>query len=132
MPMQGVYATGSEFWVSPRQFYLRIDLASSGVADYEAGVMDGVAWQAHPMSGTSKLEGDEAEARLRRASLNPFDAWKEHFETAETVAEEIVGEKACYKVVLTPADGPTLEPLLRQGHGPARPAGDHGAPTRRP
>lgn len=76
MPMQGVYASGLEYWEKPGRHYLRIDLTSSGVPDYESGVLDGVAWESHPMNGTRKLEGSEARERLRRASLNPFASWK--------------------------------------------------------
>ena len=117
MPMQGVYASAQEFWVSPNTFYFKIDLASMGVPDYEAGVVDGVAWQAHPMSGTTRLSGDEGAAALRRAALNPFEGWQKHFETAETVAEEVVGEKTCYKVVLTPAEGAPLSSFFDKETG---------------
>lgn len=117
MPMQGVYAAAEELWVSPDRFYFRIDLASMGVSDFEAGVVDGVPWQSHPMSGTSKLSGDEGAAALRRAALNPFEGWQKHFETAETVAEEVVGEKTCYKVVLTPAEGAPLSSFFDKETG---------------
>lgn len=108
MPTQGVYATAEEFWVRPGNFYFRIDLAAMGVPDFETGVLEGVAWQSHPMTGTRKLSGAEGAAALRRAALNPYEGWTEHFETAETVAEEIVEEKACFKVVFTPAEGTPL------------------------
>lgn len=108
MPTQGVYATAEEFWVRPDKFYFRIDLAAVGVPDFETGVLEGVAWQSHPMAGTRKLSGAEGAAALRRAALNPFEGWKEQFDTAETVAEEIVEEKTCYKVVFTPAEGTPL------------------------
>ena len=117
MPMQGVYAAAQEFWVSPDRFYFKIDLASMGVTDYETGVVDGVAWQSHPMSGTSTLSGDEGAAARRRASLNPFEDWQEDFETAETVGEELVGEKPCYKVVLTPAEGAPLSSFFDKETG---------------
>jgi hypothetical protein len=117
MPVQGVYASGLEFWEKPGRHYLRIDLASSGVPDYESGVLDGVAWESHPMNGTRKLEGSEARERLRRASLNPFASWKEDFEKAQTVSEEAVGGKACYKVVFTPADGPALNAFFEKDSG---------------
>jgi outer membrane lipoprotein-sorting protein len=117
MPMQGVYSTGVELWERPGKLYFRIDLASMGVADYEAGTLDGLAWESHPMNGTRKLEGVESREQLRRASLNPFSSWKEVFGKAETVAEEAVGEKACYKVVLTPAEGPPLSAWFEKDTG---------------
>lgn len=108
MPMQGVYATGVELWESPSNHYLRIDLATSGVPDYEAGVTGDVAWEAHPMNGTRALEGEEKTRSLRNAHLNPFAHWKSFYEKAETVGEETVREKACHKVVFTPAEGAAL------------------------
>jgi hypothetical protein len=117
MPTQGVYASGVEYWERPGRHYTRIDLASSGVPDYEAGVLDGVAWESHPMNGTRKLEGVEARERLRQASLNPFAAWQEEFEKAEAVAEEMVGETACYKVVLTPPAGPPINAYFDKDSG---------------
>jgi hypothetical protein len=117
MPMQGVYTSGVEYWEKPGRHYIRIDLTSSGVPNYEAGVLDGVAWESHPMNGTRKLEGVEARERLRQASLNPFASWQQEFEKAETVAEETVGEQACYKVEFTPAEGPALHAYFDKDSG---------------
>jgi hypothetical protein len=108
MPMQGVYSTGVEYWRGSENHYFRIDLATSGVPDYEAGVTGDIAWEVHPMNGTRALKGDEKKRSLRNASLNPFAEWKSFYEKAETVAEETVREKACYKVVFTPAEGASL------------------------
>lgn len=117
MPMQGVYADAEARWKQPGSYHFRIDLASVGVPDFETGVVDGVAWQSHPMAGTRKLEGAEAAALVRQAALNPFADWQEHFETAETVAEEAVGEAACYKVVFTPAEGEPLAAFFDKENG---------------
>lgn len=108
MPMQGVYSTGVEYWTQPGNHYLRIDLATSGVPDYEAGVTGDVAWEVHPMNGTRTRKGEEKAQWLRRAQLNRFAGWKTFYQKAETVAEETVREKACYKVVFTPAEGTSL------------------------
>jgi hypothetical protein len=108
MPTQGVYSTGVEYWEQPTNHYFRIDLATSGVPDYEAGVTGDVAWEVHPMNGTRTRKGEEKAAWLRRAHRNPYAEWKSFYEKAETVAEETVREKACYKVVFTPAEGAAL------------------------
>jgi zinc protease len=108
MPMQGVEADGVEYWQAPASYSMKINLVSMGVSDYKVGVIDGWAWESHPMNGTRRLEGAEAQERQRRASLNPFASWKTDFEKAETVAEEKVAGKPCYKVVLTPAVGSPL------------------------
>ncbi len=41
---------------------------------------------------------------IRGSWLDPFARWRDLWDTAQTVAEEIVAGAACYKVVLTPAD----------------------------
>jgi hypothetical protein len=117
MPMQGVYADAEEAWKKPGSYHFRIDLASVGVPDFETGVVDGVAWQSHPMAGTRKLEGAEAAALVRQAALNPYADWKSQFETVETVAEETVGEAACYKVVFTPAEGEPMSAFFDKETG---------------
>lgn len=117
MPMQGVYASGVEYWEKSGNHYLRIDLASSGVPDYESGVLDGLAWESHPMNGTRKLAGFEAEMRRRQAARDAFATWKDDYEGAETVAEELVREKPCYKVVLTPAEGPAVNAYFEKDTG---------------
>lgn len=117
MSMQGVYASGVEYWEKPAKHYVRIDLASSGVPNYESGVLDGVAWESHPMNGTRKLDGTEEKMRRRQAALNAFATWKDDYESAETVAEEVVSERPCYKVVLTPAEGSTLNAYFEKDTG---------------
>lgn len=104
MPMQGIYSFGVDYW-APGRHYMMIDLSSSGVANFEAGVVDGVAWQSHPMSGMRRLTGDEERLGLWGASLNPFASWQEFFEKAQTVGEETIDGRNCYKVVFTPAEG---------------------------
>jgi len=117
MPSQGVYATGVEYWQAPGEHYLRIDLAATGVADFEAGVSGNTAWQVHPLSGASVLKGNEERESLRRAHLNPFAEWQRLYETAETASEETVGEKSCYKVVFTPAEGAPLHSYFDKDTG---------------
>jgi hypothetical protein len=117
MPANGVYATAHEYWEKPDRHYIRIDLAASDVPDYEAGVVDGVAWQSHPLSGTRKLAGDDERQGLRGATLDPFANWEKLFDTAETVGEEVIREKPCYKVVFTPAEGKTLNAYFEKDTG---------------
>ena len=66
---------------------------------------------------TRKRTGEEERASLRQAALNPFADWKAHYEKAETVAEEVVQEKPCYKVVFTPSEGRTLNAYFEKETG---------------
>ena len=117
MSSQGVYATGVEYWQAPGEHYLRIDLATTGVPDFETGVSGNTAWQVHPMSGASVLKGNEERDSLRGAHLNPFAGWQTLYETAETASEEVVREKTCYKVVFTPAEGAPLHSYFDKDTG---------------
>jgi hypothetical protein len=85
-----------------------ISLMAMGSADFESGVNGDVAWQNNPQMGLRRLDGNEARMAVRGGWLDPFSGWKDLWEKAETVAEETLGEAACYKVVLTPSEG---EPL---------------------
>jgi hypothetical protein len=117
MASQGVYATGVDYWQAPASRYLRIDLAAAGVADFETGVSGSTAWQLHPVSGASVLKGNEKRESLRGTHLNPFAHWDKFFEAAQTAGEENVGEKRCYKLVFTPAEGAVLQSYFDKDSG---------------
>jgi hypothetical protein len=105
MPSMGVATTGKAYQVFPGKSYMMIDLASVGVSNHEEGTSDGVVWQNSPQTGLRTLEGLEKRMALQRTRLDAFSAWKELWQKAETTAEEPVDGEACYKVVLTPAEG---------------------------
>ena len=104
----GVSASGKIYQVFPNDFYLVIDLAAMGVPIHEEGVTKGIAWRNSPQTGLQKLEGMERRLALQRTRLDGFSGWKELWKKAETVAEEPVRGEPCYKVVLTPEDGPAV------------------------
>ena len=108
MPGMGLETTGEAYMEVPDKTYSMISLMAMGSADFESGVNGDVAWQNNPQMGLRRLEGNEARMAIRGGWLDPFQSWKDLWDKAETVAEETVGERACYKVVLTPSEG---EPL---------------------
>jgi len=117
MSSQGVYATGVEYWQAPGERYLRIDLAATGVPNFETGVSGDTAWQVHPLAGASVLKANEERESLRAAHLNPFAVWQTFYETAETAGEEVVREKSCYRIVFTPAEGSPLHSYFDKDTG---------------
>ena len=117
MSSQGVYATGVEYWQAPGERYLRIDLAATGVPNFETGVSGDTAWQVHPLAGASVLKGNEERESLRAAHLNPFAVWQTFYETAETAGEEVVREKSCYRIVFTSAEGSPLHSYFDKDTG---------------
>jgi hypothetical protein len=108
MPAMGLETTGQSYMERPDKTYSMISLSAMGSPDFRSGTNNGIAWQDNPQMGLRVLEGNEKRMALRGASLDSFAGWSDLWDKAETVAEETVGEAACYKVVLTPADG---EPL---------------------
>ena len=108
MPAMGVSTNGESYMERPDKTYSMISLVSMGGSDFESGVNGDIAWQNNPQMGLRLLEGNEKRMALRGAWLDPFAGWSDLWDKAETVGEETVGEAACYKIVLTPADG---EPL---------------------
>ena len=108
MPTMGLETNGAAYLEIPDKTYSMIKLVAMGSPDFESGVNGDVAWQNNPQMGFRVLDGNERRMALRGGWLDPFAGWKNLWETAETVAEETLGETACYKVVLTPPDD---EPL---------------------
>ena len=117
MPNQGVYASGVQYRRAPADYYLRINLAASGVADFETGVSGDLAWRIHPMTGTSVLEGDEKRASLWSASINPFARWQDFFEDAKTVRLETVNGRSCHMVRFTAREGASLDAYFDMDSG---------------
>jgi outer membrane lipoprotein-sorting protein len=101
MPTMGLETNGKAYLEVPDKTYSMIDLMAMGSANFESGVSGDTAWQNNPQMGLRLLDGNERRMAIR-------GGWKDLWEKAETVAEETLGETACYKVVLTPSDGDPL------------------------
>jgi len=96
-----------ESYLAPPNSYTKIEFEAFG--SLERGVKDGVAWQINPMEGPSILEGQQKAAALRDSSgFIEFENWKKNFSKAETTGEGTVGDAACYKVLMTPKEGPPV------------------------
>jgi len=108
MPTMGLETNGQAYLEVPDKTYSMISLMAMGSPDFESGVNGDVVWQNNPQMGLRVLDGNERRMAIRGGWLDPFAEWKTLWEKAETVAEETVGEAACYKVVLTPSEGDPL------------------------
>jgi hypothetical protein len=96
-----------ETYLVPPNSYTKIEF--EGFGSLERGVKGDVAWQINPMEGPSILEGQQKVAALRDAAgFIEFENWKENFAKAETTGEGTVGDAACYKVLMTPKEGPSI------------------------
>lgn len=80
-------------------------MALEGFGEFLSGIKDGKVWSSNMMQGDTVLEGAEAEAAKQQFDVQQWLHWEQYYPKAETVGEEAVGDKACWKVVFTPAAG---------------------------
>jgi hypothetical protein len=80
-------------------------MALEGFGEFQSGMKDGKMWNSSPMQGDNVLEGAEAEAAAKQFDLADWLHWEKYYPKAETVGEEAIGDKKCWKVIFTPAKG---------------------------
>ena len=96
-----------ESYLVPPESYSKIEF--EGFGSVERGVKGDVAWEINPMTGPRILESWEKAAALRDAAgFVEFENWKKDFTKAETAGEGAAGDTACYKIVMTPQEGPPM------------------------
>ncbi len=76
-----------------------------GFGEFVSGIKDGTPWSSDMMNGDQVLDGAEAKSALQQADPQMWLHWQDYYPSAETVAEETVGDAAAYKVVFTPEEG---------------------------
>lgn len=87
----------------------------------EKGTDGETAWELSMMTGPQIMKGQQRIDFLREAALDKLAYWRENYETAESAGIESVGDRPCYKVVLTPENGPPLVLFLdRESYLPAK------------
>jgi hypothetical protein len=74
----------------------------------EEGTLGDVAWDRSSKEGPRLKEGEEKAISLREATFNSRLKWRLLYKNAACVGAETVGERKCYKVVLTPSAGGPL------------------------
>ncbi len=95
---------GLTMYMAPPNFLNVIELDGMGTA--LQGVTDGKAWQSiEAMGQIGFVEGEEAAGLKQQAELELLANWDKHFDSAETVGEEAVGDAECVKVEFTPKEG---------------------------
>jgi hypothetical protein len=92
-------------WATDSGLY-RLTMEMPGIGALEAGVKDGVAWEQSQILGPRVKSGLEREEALREAVLNSNAKWRDLYPKVETAGEETIDGEACYKVVMTPKEGP--------------------------
>ncbi|MEE9391989.1 MAG: S41 family peptidase [Planctomycetota bacterium] len=84
------------------RYHSVLDLGSFGKINEGS---DGVTvWESSAIMGNRIVEGSERATKLRSANPLALADWRRHFRSVETVAEEQVAGKDCWKLTVTPID----------------------------
>ena len=92
-------------WAAEGGLY-RETMEIPGIGKLEEGSKDGVAWERSDLQGPRVKSGLERTEALREAVFNANAHWRELYPKVETIGEETVNGEACYKVAMTPVEGP--------------------------
>jgi hypothetical protein len=100
---QGLRGTLTRYSADPDKTYSAMEL--DGVGRIESGTGGGVAWEKSALLGPRLKSGEEKNQAFRMDAFNAPLVWRKLYTKAETAGVETIGGEACYKVVLTPAEG---------------------------
>jgi hypothetical protein len=76
------------------------------MGNFETGTDGHVYWESTMMTGPRIKSGDERAAAIREARFNGNVYWLELYQDVHTVGADTVDSMPCYKIVLTPHQGP--------------------------
>ena len=74
----------------------------------EEGTLGDVAWDRSSKEGPHVKEGEDRSIALREATFNSRLHWRKLYRTVQCEGSETLGERKCYRVLLTPNDGQPL------------------------
>lgn len=106
-PALGIKAKLQSYEAKPCLSYTRLELEDGRIL--EEGTTEDLAWSLDSGRGARVKTGPERALALRHARLDFVLAWRELYQKAETTGIERVGERDCYKLVLTPPEGAVEE-----------------------
>jgi hypothetical protein len=84
------------------------EFAIDGLFNLEKGVIGDVAWENNSIAGYSLLKDAERAKAVRDADMLAAVNWRKHYLKVKTVGEEMVADKAAYKVQMTTPEGETM------------------------
>jgi len=103
---QGLKGAMVVYQAEPDKTRATIDI--EGVGKIESGSDGAIAWENSALQGPRVKDGEEKSDALRDATFNSSLNWRKMYTKAETSGTDKVGDKECYKVVLTPKEGKPL------------------------
>jgi hypothetical protein len=102
----GIRGSLQSFEAEPNKVYSVIELEGAG--KIEEGTDGQVVWEQSALQGPRVKTGEERAVALREATFNSNVHWRELYGKAECTGKTMVDGRACYSVVLTPAEGKPL------------------------
>jgi hypothetical protein len=102
-PAQGIKGTLIRYAAEPDKSYSAVEI--EGVGKLETGTGEGLAWEKSLIAGPRVLNGEEKAQSLRENMFNLDVNWRKIYAKVETAGVETVDGQACYKLILTPAEG---------------------------
>jgi zinc protease len=102
----GFKAKVTQWSAEPNLSYSETEI--TGIGKIQEGSDGKVAWSSNSMQGPHVKEGLEKAQATQASTFNSELHWKNIYKSVETQAVESIDGKDCYKVVLTPAEGPAV------------------------
>ena len=104
--MAGFKGALTSYRAEPDKSLEEIDLG--GMGKMRQGSDGKVFWELSAMTGPHVMEGPEKAQAALSTRFNAELRWRDIFKEAKTVGTDAVDGKDCYKVQLTPAEGPPI------------------------
>jgi hypothetical protein len=115
MSAMGIKGTITTYRAEPNKSYTEIDI--TGVGKVQEGYDGTVAWAMSAMQGPHIKQGDEKAQSAHNAYFHGTEDWKSQYKQVETAGTDTVDGKTCYKVVLTPNQGPPMTQFYDKDSG---------------
>lgn len=100
---KGINGAIKIYQAAPAKAYTVVDI--EGVGKQEDGNDGKTVWELSSMTGARIKTGEEAASELRNSALDAHTNWKSYYKSAEVVGSENIGDKSCWKLVMTPNQG---------------------------
>jgi hypothetical protein len=89
----------------------------AGIGKLRDGFDGQVAWSSNSIQGPHVKEGVERAQALQSSQFNAELNWRDVYTKAETTGVETVEGKECYRLVLTPKEGPPMTQFFDKQSG---------------
>jgi hypothetical protein len=100
----GIKGTMKSYHVAPDKMLVEVEI--QGIGTIRDGSDGKIAWEISAIQGPRIKEGDEKALALRESDFTAGVNWRKHYKEAVTSAIEKVDGKDCYKLLMTPNEGP--------------------------